>query len=148
MSYRHGRLRPMKSRWRSPPGTGVSFVSTTSRACQGGCRTSFANCRPGYGFGRRTLYKDSEETFYHLMRPVILNGITEIVTRGDLLDRVLSVELPAIVPDKRQSATQLWQAFSEEHPAILGALLDATSMAMGRQKEVATTIGKAPRMAD
>jgi hypothetical protein len=100
----------------------------------------------GSGFGRRTLYRDSEETLYYLKRPVILNGITEIVTRGDLLDRLISAELPVVHEGNRKAAAQVWQDFDKQRPLILGALLDAASTALRRLPDI--NLQSRPRMAD
>jgi hypothetical protein len=50
---------------------------------------SDAICRlaTGGGFSTRELYSDDEERIFDVQRPVILNGIDELVTRSDLLDR-------------------------------------------------------------
>jgi hypothetical protein len=58
---------------------------------------SDALCRlsTGGGFGTRTLYENDEETLFDAMRPIILNGITDIATRPDLLDRAIILTLPA-----------------------------------------------------
>jgi hypothetical protein len=50
---------------------------------------SDALCRlaTGGGFSTRELYSDAEEMIFEVQRPVILNGIEEVATRGDLLDR-------------------------------------------------------------
>ena len=57
---------------------------------------SDALCRlsSGGGFGVRTHYENNEETVFHAKRPIILNGIEDIGTRSDLLDRSLVIELP------------------------------------------------------
>lgn len=44
----------------------------------------------GGGFAVRQLYSDQDEVLFDAARPVILNGIEDIVTRPDLADRALS----------------------------------------------------------
>jgi hypothetical protein len=100
----------------------------------------------GYGFSRRTLYKDSDETVYFLRRPVILTGVTEIVSRGDLLDRLVSVELPVLGDGTRKEDSAMKAEFNKQHPFILGAILDAISKALQNWRTVKT--GALPRMAD
>lgn len=107
---------------------------------------SDALCRlaTGGGFSVRTLYENAEETIFEAMRPVILNGIEEIATRADLLDRALILYLPTI--KRRRSEKALWAAFERARPRILGALLDAASCAM---RNISTTkLEVLPRMAD
>jgi hypothetical protein len=109
---------------------------------------SNAICRlaTGGGFGTRELYTDSEEILFDAQRPVLLNGIEELATRGDLLDRAIIVYLPAIPEDKRKPEKELWAAFSDKCPAMLGALLDAVSTGLAH---VATIkLERLPRMAD
>src|SRR5262249_19586522 len=52
----------------------------------------------GGGFSTRTLYENDEETIFEATRPISINGIEELATRGDLIDRSLFVSLPTI-PD-------------------------------------------------
>ena len=56
---------------------------------------SDALCRlsTGGAFATRELYSDTDEVLFEAQRPVILNGIEELATRGDLLDRSLIIEL-------------------------------------------------------
>ena len=78
--------------------------------------------------------------------PVILTGIEELATRGDLLDRAIVLHLPAIPVGKRQAEASFWAAFEREAPAMLGALLTAVSTAIARLPE--THLERLPRMAD
>jgi hypothetical protein len=109
---------------------------------------SDAICRlaTGGGFGTRQLYTDDEETLFNARRPVILNGITELATRGDLLDRAIPLYLPAIPEDQRRAEAEFWQEFEAARPAILGALLDAVVHALGQVDRV--HLQQRPRMAD
>jgi hypothetical protein len=110
--------------------------------------TSDALCRlsTGGGFSARELYTDSEEVLFDATRPVILNGITDVATRPDLLDRSLIVTLPPIPDDERKSEAALWREFEQARPAILGALFDAVSGALGAVESV--RLEGMPRMAD
>jgi hypothetical protein len=109
---------------------------------------SDAICRlaTGGGFGTRQLYSDDEETLFNARRPVILNGITELATQGDLLDRAIPLYLPAIPEDQRQAEAEFWQEFEAARPAILGALLEAVAHALGQVDRV--HLQPRPRMAD
>ena len=57
-------------------------------------------------------------------RPVLLNGIEEVITRPDLADRSIFLTLPPVADARRQSERELWRQFELAHPRILGALLD------------------------
>jgi hypothetical protein len=109
---------------------------------------SDALCRlsTGGGFATRTLYENDEETFFDAMRPVLLNGIEDVATRFDLLDRCIVLNLPTIPEDKRREETPLWEAFDEAHPKILGALLDAVVKGLATFPGV--KLDRLPRMAD
>lgn len=100
----------------------------------------------GGGFSTRTLYENDEETIFDAQRPSIINGIDDVATRADLLDRCLLLNLPRIEQDQRRSEADLWKDFDEAQPRILGALLTATACAL---KNIDTTVLPAlPRMAD
>jgi len=109
---------------------------------------SDALCRlaTGGGLGTRKLYENDEETLFDAMRPVIVNGIEELATRSDLLDRALVLTLPMIPDDKRRTEKALWSEFERERPAIFGALLDAVSCALRNESSV--HLDRLPRMAD
>jgi hypothetical protein len=82
---------------------------------------SDALCRlsTGGGFSTRTLYENSDETIFDSQRPVILNGITELASRGDLMDRSLIITLPTIPEDKRRGESDLWHSFHEVRPMVV-----------------------------
>ena len=100
----------------------------------------------GSGFATRELYTDADETIFAAQRPIVLNGIEEVATRGDLLDRAITLYLPTIPDDKRQDEKEFWQAFEQARSTILGALLDIVSAAV--QHLPTTTLSRKPRMAD
>jgi hypothetical protein len=109
---------------------------------------SDAICRlaTGGGFSTRELYSDSDEILFNVMRPVIINGIEEIISRGDLLDRTIILSLPRIEKKKRRKEKEFWAKFEEAKPRILGALYDAVS---GVLRELpSTVVEEPPRMAD
>lgn len=109
---------------------------------------SDALCRlaTGGGFATRKLYTDDEETIFSFCRPVVVNGIDEIVSRHDLLDRSLIVNLPPIAETKRIDEEVFWWEFEKVRPKILGALLDAVSV--GLQNIASVRLDRYPRMAD
>jgi hypothetical protein len=100
----------------------------------------------GGGFAVRQLYTDQDEVLFDATRPVILNGIEEIVARPDLADRALFLTLDPIPEERRRPEAELWAAFEAERPRILGVLLDAVVEGLKRLPE--TRLEKLPRMAD
>ena len=100
----------------------------------------------GGGFATRQLYTNQEEVLFDAARPVILNGIEDMVTRPDLADRALFLTLEAIPENRRRPQAELWAAFEAERPRILGVLFDA--VVEGLKQLPATRIPNLPRMAD
>jgi hypothetical protein len=100
----------------------------------------------GGGFAVRQLYSDQEEVLFDAARPVILNGIEDIVTRPDLADRAVFLTLEPIPEEQRRLEQELWAAFEAERPRILGALLDTLAHGLKRLPE--TQLERLPRMAD
>jgi hypothetical protein len=109
---------------------------------------SDAMCRlsTGGGFSARELYTDSDEVLFDTTRPLLLNGITDVATRPDLLDRALTVTLPPIPEEKRRPEAALWTEFEKARPRILGALLNAVAGALSAVESV--RLEGMPRMAD
>jgi hypothetical protein len=109
---------------------------------------SDALCRlsTGGGFSTRALYKDSDEKIFEGRRPVIMNGIDIGIVRGDLLDRAITLSLPPISDEDRETEAQFWGRFEAIRPAILGSLYDAVACALRRLPQI--KLSKLPRMAD
>jgi hypothetical protein len=109
---------------------------------------SDALCRlaTGGGFSTRRLYTDQDQILFDAMRPVAINGIGDVITRPDLLDRALIINLPRIRPEDRRPEKELEAAVEAAKPGILGALFDAVAEGLARQDSV--VLGKLPRMAD
>jgi hypothetical protein len=113
-----------------------------------GWRLSDALCRLSTGGGLRIRkhYRNRSEQIFHSIRPVVINSIEPLVSRGDLLDRSLILRVPTIATEKRQSEAEFWSAFNGALPGILGALLDAAVLALRNVNSV--ILSKPPRMAD
>ena len=77
---------------RSPPRIGLPFWLSDAL-----CRLA-----SGGSFAVRQLYTDDEEMLFQARRPVILNGIEEIASRSDLVDRLLGAHLPPIPEERRR----------------------------------------------
>ena len=100
----------------------------------------------GGAFAVRQLYTDHDEVLFTAARPVILNGIEDIITRPDLADRAIMLTLGPITESQRRPENLLWRAFGTALPRILGALLDAA--AHGLQALPGVRLERLPRMAD
>lgn len=109
---------------------------------------SDALCRQatGSGFATRTLYSDDEETIIDTKRPIMLNGIDNVIRRHDLADRSIVVNMAVISDEKRIPEADFWGDFEDDAPEILGAILDAVSCSLRNHKTI--RLLKAPRLAD
>jgi len=107
-----------------------------------------ALCRlvSGGGFAPGPGGADGTAGLIGVARPVILNGIVDLVARPDLADRALLVTLPGIAAAARRPEAELWAAFEAERPRLIGALLTAVAEGMRRRPE--TQLSGLPRMAD
>jgi hypothetical protein len=100
----------------------------------------------GGGFAVRQLYTDQDEVLFEASRPVIMNGIEDVVTRSDLADRALFLTLEPIPEERRRPEADRMAAFEAERPRILGVLLDAVVEGLRRLPDI--NLPKLPRMAD
>jgi hypothetical protein len=109
---------------------------------------SDALCRlaSGGSFALRRLYTDDEEVLFEAARPILLNGIEDVISRADLADRAIFLTLAPIAEERRRSEAELWREFELARPAILGALLDA--LAEGLRELPRVHLERLPRMAD
>ncbi len=111
-------------------------------------RLSDAFCRlsTGGGLSTRELYTDSEEVLFKVKRPIILNGIDDLATRGDLVDRAIIINLPRITGTSRKLERTIERDFEAVRPRILGAILNLVSGILATKDKI--TAGSYSRMAD
>jgi hypothetical protein len=109
---------------------------------------SDALCRlaSGGSFAVRQLYTDDDEVLFEACRPILLNGIEDVITRADLADRAIFLNLAPIAEEERRSEAELWREFEAKRPRILGALLDA--LVYGLRELPRVRLERLPRMAD
>jgi hypothetical protein len=107
---------------------------------------AFCRLATGASFGLRQLYTDADEVLFQAARPILLNGIEDVIGRSDLADRTLFLTLPPIADRHRRSESRLWRDFEVARPRILGALLDA--VAHGLRTLPSIHLEQLPRMAD
>jgi hypothetical protein len=115
-------------------GLGDEQSNTMCRLVQGG------------GFRTRMLYSDNKEVVFDVERPIIINGITQIITRPDLADRFTTVTLERIPPLEMKARQALREAFEKDRPALLGAILAAISGGLARTDFMPPN--RLPRIAD
>jgi hypothetical protein len=81
---------------------------------------------------------------FEAARPILLNGIEDVINRPDLGDRAIFLTLAPIAQRRREA--ELWREFEIARLRILGSLLDA--VAHGLRAVDGVHLDRLPRMAD
>jgi energy-coupling factor transporter ATP-binding protein EcfA2 len=100
----------------------------------------------GGGYTKRANYSDDTEHVISVQRPVMINGIGDVITRQDLMDRTIVIGTPYMAEEHRREEGEFWQEFEEDKAKILGAFLYALSVGLRNINTV--QLPKKPRMAD
>jgi hypothetical protein len=95
---------------------------------------------------RRKLYTDGEHAVFAFRRCLVINGIDVGTIRGDLAERMLTINLHLISDEDRRGEEDLWPAWEREHPRLLGAVLDLAAQVLAVLPTV--QLERRPRMAD
>ena len=105
-------------------------------------------CRAVTGDGdvRRKLYTDGEHAVFAFRRCICLTSIDLGAVRGDLGERMLPIGLDIIPDTERMLESDIWPAWEQAHPRILGAVLDLCAGVMAALPFV--ELRSKPRMAD
>lgn len=107
---------------------------------------ALCTCSTGGGYAARQLYTNGEESVLKAHCPIVLNGISPVVLRPDLLDRTISVGLPTI--EHRVTESEIQAKVDKAAPGIMGALLTLFSEALRILPTVTMDAADLPRMAD
>lgn len=109
---------------------------------------SDALCRActGDGFSKRRLYSDDDDIIYSFQHCIGLNGINNIASKSDLLDRSLLIELSRIPENLRRTEEEIQNRFNAMKSGLLGACFDAMAKAIKIYPTV--NIVDSPRMSD
>lgn len=89
----------------------------------------FSRAITGAGFTKRKLYTDEEDVIWNFQRTIALNGIGQVVTKSDLMERALLFKMRRPNPFKKEKA--FWSEFNQVKQKILGAMFSVLSKAMG-----------------
>lgn len=100
----------------------------------------------GDGYSKRELYTDDDDVLYAHKRAVGICGVNQVATKPDLLDRCVIIALDLIDETKRREESELWRAFYEAKPFVLGAVFDCLSYI--KRTAPTLTIKSRPRLAD
>lgn len=117
----------------------LSYISektsdVISRICTGG------------GLTKRIQYTNDDDFIYNFRHIVAINGVHQIVSKPDLLDRSILLALERIPEEKRMTEEQLWNRFNAVKPQLLGAIFSTVSGALHEYQNV--QLSAMPRMAD
>ena len=109
---------------------------------------SDALCRlaTGGAYSTRALYENDEEVLFDVQKPVIINGIDDLLDRSDALDRSLIIPLKRIPDTSRLTEEAFWANFNAGRPGMLADLYDGLSCGLARLPT--THLPEYPRMAD
>ena len=95
----------------------------------------------GGGDAARKLYTTEDEAAWDTKRPIVMNGINQLVTRPDLADRTICIELSRV---QYVDDTTLKSAWDRDYPKLMGALY---SLLAGTLRELDNVqLAKLPRM--
>ena len=83
---------------------------------------------------------------FEAVRPIILNGIEDVITRPDLPTAPSLWRSRPITEAQRRPENEFWRQFEIARPRILGALLDAAAQGLRTLPQV--RLQRLPRMAD
>jgi hypothetical protein len=100
----------------------------------------------GAGLAKRMLYTNDDDFIYKFKHLIVLNGITQVVYKPDLLDRSIIVQLERVSEQARMTEDKLWKKYETVKAGILGSIFDAVSGAMSEYDSI--VLEKLPRMAD
>lgn len=109
---------------------------------------SDALCRActGDGFSKRRLYSNDDDMIYSFQHVVGVNGINNVASKSDLLNRSLLIELARIPEDQRKTEEAIQKKFDAMRVGIIGVCFDAIVKAIKIYPTV--KIAKPPRMSD
>ena len=80
-----------------------------------------------------------------MVRPIILNGITQIAEQPDLIDRSIFINMPLIDPAIRKSESEILSSVDNLRPKIIGLICDSLVSILGAEEKQNENM---PRMAD
>ena len=84
----------------------------------------------GGGIGKRELFSNQGEIILDVQNLIILTSIGNVVTKPDLLERSIVIDLNRITSEDRESESDLANGFDRYHGDILGGLLNITVAAL------------------
>jgi len=90
----------------------------------------------GAAHGSKKLYHDDAQHVIWAHAAILINGITAVATKGDLLDRSLRIQLPTLEPSEYKLEEDLEAEFQKNHPRILGGIVRLVQAAMKNPRKL------------
>lgn len=112
---------------------------------------SDALCRAvtGEGDTKRELYSDDNDVIKKYMRFIIINGINNVLTGFDAIDRSLAVKLQEVEKGKRRTEKEVRKYLNQMIPKVRGAVWQTWTKALSIVEQVESEhLKDLPRMAD
>ena len=97
---------------------------------------SLCRLATGAEIGGRTLFTNHDSSSFAARRPVVLNGIPDLATRGDLLDRSVTIRLHPI--QEHRTEGDLRKDLELALPPAFRGLLDALVAGLARYPSTPT----------
>ena len=93
---------------------------------------AFCVVTEGSGHSQRALYTDKDESLLFACAPLFLTAVTNVIVRGDLMQRAVFAGLAPVPNDERMADEDFHAVLAKDRPAILGALLSGLSVGLRR----------------
>lgn len=89
---------------------------------------AFCRLSTGGGAGKRKLYTNDDEVLFDGRRPVLLNGIEDVVVRPDPVDRAIMLTMEQILESNRRDEKEFDAEFERVAPKFSAPCLTALSL--------------------
>lgn len=109
---------------------------------------AFAQLTSGGAIRGRQLYTTTDEFVLSAKRPVLFNGIPNVLQRDDVADRTLVVALDRISERDRLTEPEREKLFQSSYAAAFGFLLDVVAHGLRTVAEGKDLLVRKPRLAD
>jgi hypothetical protein len=100
----------------------------------------------GAGNSKRKLYTDDEDIAYNYKRCIQVNGINNVLTEPDALDRSVMLDFTRLSDEERREETEVDAEFEVMKPGLLGYIFDILAKAVSLKPTI--KLERKPRMAD
>ena len=97
---------------------------------------SICRLATGAEIGGRALYSNHDSASFAACRPIVLNGIADLASRSDLLDRSLVIRLQPL--ESWITESDMEEAIAQALPHVLHGLLDALACGLRNLKSTPT----------